>query len=221
MASKNAKVIIPFVLVAWLGSVLLLQPGTPALVEVAFFVAIGIAIPVMVFYLMAEMGWSSLAGRYRASEAFNGPWTPCPTGQMAHVSVHDPEFQRNKMRLVGGTLRIGTTSDALHLSMLFSKVPILGRFFPDVQIPWSAVTKATTFEAPGWFRPPSQPGTLFQAGYDPNYTGTFIELVVGEPPVFMQLPEKLIGEGMAHLRLSSDGGSSSAPETHRTAEAER
>lgn len=202
---NNAKVIIPFVVVAWLGSIYLLQPGTPTVVRAVFFGAIAIAIPVMVFYLMAETGWSSLARRFRSTEAFRGTWTPCPTAQMAHVSVHDPEFQRSKLRLVGGTLRLGTTQTALHLSMLFSKIPILGRFFPDVQIPWSAVTSAAAFEAPGWFRPPSQPGMQFQAGFDPNYTGTFVELVVGEPPVFIQLPAALIGEGMSRLPLATTG----------------
>ena len=71
----------------------------------------------MVFYLMAEEGWSPLARRYRARAAFLGPWRPCPTGTMALVSVDDPAFQRRKLRLVGGTLRIGTSPDALHLSM--------------------------------------------------------------------------------------------------------
>lgn len=41
--------------------------------------------------------------------------------------------------------------------------------------------------------------------YDPNYTGTFVELVVGEPPVFIQLPEKLLGEGTAQLELEPTG----------------
>ena len=156
------------------------QAGIPAVVEAAFFIALAVAIPVMVFYLMAEEGWSTLARRYRARAAFAGPWRPCPTGQMALVSVDDPEFQRRKLRLVGGTLRLGTSPEALHLSMLFSKIPLLGLFFPDVRIPWSAVTSARTYEAPGWFRPASEPGTLLQVGYDPNYTGTFVELAVGD-----------------------------------------
>lgn len=199
MASKNAKVIIPFVLVTWLATIVVLQSEAPPIVEAVFFLAIAVAIPVMVFYLMAEMGWSTLARRFRTRESFKGVWTPCPTGQMAPVSVDDPEFHRNKLRLVGGTLRIGTTRDALYLSMLFSRIPILGRFFPDVQIPWSAVTSARTYEAQGWFQAASEPGTVFQAAYDPNYTGTFVELVVGEPPVFIQLPAHLLGEGMTRL----------------------
>lgn len=89
--------------------------------------------------------------------------------------------------------------------MLFSKVPTLGRLFPDVQIPWSAVTKARPFEAPGWFRPQRQPGMLFQAADDPNYTGTFAEFEVGEPSVFIQLPAALMGERMSRLRLSPQG----------------
>ncbi|HYM52473.1 MAG TPA: hypothetical protein VEW45_03190 [Candidatus Dormibacteraeota bacterium] len=201
--NKNAKVIIPFVLVAWLGSLVVFRAGTPAVVGAAFVVAVAVAIPVMVFYLMAEMGWSTLAKRFRVRGSFGGAWRAAATGQMATVSVFDPVFQRKKLRLVGGTLRLGTSREALHLSMLFSKIPILGRFFPDVQIPWSAVTTATTFEAPGWFTPLRDSGTILQVAYDPNYTGTFVELVVGEPPVFLQLPADLLGEGMTRLPLSS------------------
>lgn len=203
MTSKNAKVIIPFVVGTWLASIVLLQVGAPPVIVAAFFVAVAAAIPVMVFYLMAEMGWSTLARRHRAREPFAGAWSPCPTGQMALVSVGDPDYERNKLRLVS-TLRIGTTADALHLSMLFSKIPILGRFFPDVKIPWAAVTSARTYEATGWFTPESGAGSV-QAAYDPNYTGTFVELVVGDPPVFLQLPAVLLGEGMARLPLSSAG----------------
>jgi len=34
-----------------------------------------------------------------------------------------------------------------------------------------------------------------QVAYDPNYTGKFIEMEVGEPPVFIQLPAAIVGEG--------------------------
>ena len=206
MANKNAKVIIPFVLVTWLISIALIQDGTPEVAKVAFAIAFAVAVPLIVFYLMAETGWSALARRYRARESFNGQWRPYPTAVMAHVSIDDPDFPRRQMRFVGGTLRLGTTAEALHLSMLFSKIPLLGRFFPDVGIPWSAVTSARTFEAPGWFRPPSQPGALVQGAYDPNYTGTFVELVVGEPPVFIQLPVDLLGEAVMSRLPRSSGG---------------
>lgn len=205
--NKNAKVIIPFVLVVWVASLFLLRPGTPVVVVAVFIGAMVIAIPVMVFYLMAEMGWSTLARKFHADGSFDGPWRAAATAQMANVSVFNPTFMRNKLRLVGGTLRLGTTSTALHLSMLFSKIPILGRFFPDVEIPWSEVTTATTFEAPGWFKPASQPGTILQVAYDPNYTGTFVELVVGEPPVFIQLSADLLGDAMSRLPLTSPVGS--------------
>ena len=36
-----------------------------------------------------------------------------------------------------------------------------------------------------------------------NYTGTFVEMEVGQPPVYIQLPEAILGEGLARLRLSS------------------
>jgi hypothetical protein len=203
MANNNARVIIPLAVSAWVGSLVLTQPGVPSVAQVAGIVAFACAVPVAVFYLMSEMGWSALARRFRATRKFRGRWIACPSGQMAHVSVHDPEFERNRLRLVGGTLRVAAGDTALHLSMLFSRVPILGRFFPDVEIPWAAVTNVTAFEAPGWFRPASEPGALLQTGYDPNYTGTFVELEVGTPPVFIQLPEAALGSGRSHLGLAS------------------
>jgi hypothetical protein len=120
---------------------------------------------------------------------------------MALVSVDDPEFNRHRLRLVS-TLRVGTTPDALYLSMLFSRVPVLGRFFPDVRIPWTEIASARTYEAPGWFAPQQQPGAIFQAGYDPNYRGTFVELKAGEPPVYLQLPLEILGDAAAHVGLS-------------------
>jgi hypothetical protein len=220
VTGKNAQVIIPLALAAWLGSLVALRPGVPVAAQAAFIGAFVVAVPTAVFYLMSEMGWSTLAKRFRARERFDGGWTGCPTGQMALVSVHDPEFARNKLRLVGGTLRLATTATALHMSMLLSKVPLLGRFFPEVEIPWSSITSAATFEAPGWFTPSHEPGTIGQAAYDPSYTGTFVELVAGEPPVFIQLPAALLGDAQARLPRpansqprSSDGqnsGSSSS-----------
>jgi hypothetical protein len=201
MSNRNAKLIIPFVIVVWLAMIVVIQVDLPPAVEVGFFIAIAVTIPVMVFYLMAAEGWSTLARLFRAREPFTGRWRPCPSGQMALVSVDDPEFARRKLRLVGGTLRLATSDEGLHLSMLLGKIPILGRFFPDVLIPWAAVRSARAYEAPGWFRPASEPGALLQAGYDPNYTGTFIELVVGEPPVFIQLSADMLGEGLARLPL--------------------
>lgn len=204
MGNKNARVIIPFVLVTWLLAIAVFRAGTPPEAQAIFGVAFIVAVPVLVFYLMAEMGWSALAKRFRAAEPFKGSWQPCPTAQMAHVSVDHPDFQRNKFRLVGGTLRLGTASEGLYLSMLFSKVPLLGRFFPDVQIPWSTVSSARTFEAPGWFKPISEPGAILQAGYDPNYTGTFVELVVGQPPVFIQVSADVLGDAISRLPIAPD-----------------
>ncbi len=205
MANRNARVIIPFVIVVWLAMIVVIQVDLPAAAEFVLFLAIAVAIVVMVFYLMAAEGWSTLARLFRAREPFKGRWRACPTGQMALVSVDDPEFASRKLRLVGGTLRIATSDAGLHLSMLFGKIPLLGRFFPDVLIPWSAIKSARAYEAPGWFRPASAPGALLQAGYDPNYTGTFIELVAGDPPVFIQLSADMLGEGLARLPLEPTG----------------
>jgi hypothetical protein len=121
---------------------------------------------------------------------------------MAPVRMDDPGYQSAKMGFIS-TLRVGTSAEALYLSMLFSKIPILGLFFPNVQIPWSTVRKARAFDAPGFFSANWNPGALVQVNYDPNYTGTFVELEIGEPPVFLQLPVSVLGDAIRRLPLSA------------------
>jgi len=205
MTNKNARVIVPTVLVFWLLSLVVFKSETPGVIQAVFMAAFGVAIPLIVFYLLAEAGWRVLARGYPQAEGFSGSWKVCPTGQMAPVSIDDAGYERVKARFVGA-LRVGTTGSGLYLSTLFSRVPVLGLFFPMLQIPWAAISRARTYQAPGWVGPASEPGTIFQALYDPNYTGTFVELQVGEPPVFLQLPLAIFGEAAARLPLPSDGG---------------
>jgi len=200
--NRNAKVIIPLAIAAGLGGILVSRDGVPAVFEVAFGVAFAAAIPAAVFYLIGEAGWRALARRYRARVQYSGDWQLCATGQMARVSVDHPKFRKVKMRFVGGSLRVATTADALHLTTMFSGLPVLRWFFPSLQIPWAAVSKAHVFEAPGWFAPLREPGTLLRVAYDPNYTGKFIEMEVGEPPVFIQLPAAILGEGASRLGIA-------------------
>jgi len=197
--NRNAKVIIPLALAAWFGGLLISREGVPAVVEVIFIVAFAVAVPVAVFYLMGETGWRALAKRYRATVPFAGTWTLCATGQMALVGVDHPEFHKVKTRFVGGTLRVATAADALHLATMISGLPVLRWLFPALQIPWGAVSKAHAFEAPGWFTALVEPGSLLQVAYDPNYTGKFIEMEVGESPVFIQLPAWILGDGLSRL----------------------
>ncbi len=201
--NRNAKVIIPLALAAWLGGILVFRGGVPAVIEVAFVVAFAVTVPVVVFYLIGETGWRALAKRYRESVPFSGDWQACATGQMALVGVDHPEFRKVKMRFIGGSLRVATTTEALHLTTMVSGLPVLRWFFPSLQIPWTAVSKAHAFEAPGWFTPPSEPGTLLQVAYDPNYTGKFIEMEMGDPTVFVQLPAAILGENLSRLSLSA------------------
>jgi hypothetical protein len=198
MPSKIPMVVITLAIVVWLGSILVFQAGAPPAVRVAFIVAVAVGIPSTVFWLMANQGWTTLAKRYRAAEPFKGGWRSCPTGQMARVSVDHPDFNIQRLRLVS-TLFVGTSSMGLHLSVLFSRLPLLNLLFPDVAIPWSAVRTARTYEAPGWVTPASEPGAQLQLSYDPNYTGKFVELEVGEPPVYIQLPLAILGSDAARL----------------------
>src|SRR6266508_1487105 len=115
--NKNAKVIIPLAIGACLLGMLVFQSGAPAAVGAVSGIAMFAAIAIAVFYLMAEQGWSTLARRFRSPAPFSGTWQACPTAQMGLVSVDDPEFNQQRLRLVR-TLRIGTAPDALYLSML-------------------------------------------------------------------------------------------------------
>jgi hypothetical protein len=196
----NAKVIIPLAIGAWLVGIIVTTMDVPGVVVAALIVAFAVTVPTVVFYLIAAAGWRPLK-RYRARERFGGEWRMCPTGQMALVSVHDPRFEKVKMRFVGGALSMAISPDALHLKTIFSKLPLLSWFLPELSVPWSAVKAAHEFEAPGWYRPASEPGALLQAGYDPNYTGTFVEMEIGEEPVYVQLPEAMLGEAVGRLPL--------------------
>jgi len=197
--NKNAKVIVPLAIAAWLGGVLVFTAGVPVAAQVLFVVAFAVAVPTAVCYLIGEAGWRALAKRHRATVPFDGKWTLCPTGQMALVNVDHPDFHRVKMRFVGGSLSVGTTPAALYLLTMFSRLPVLSWFFPTLQIPWTTVSTAHAFEAPGWFTPLVEPGTVLQVAYDPNYTGKFIEIEVGTPPVFIQLPAEILGEDIRRL----------------------
>lgn len=193
---RNARVIIPFALLAWLGGILVFQDGVPELLRALFVASFAVSVPVVVFSLMARAGWSELAERHRTAAPFGGPWRSQPTAVMSHVGLDDPAFRSQQLRFIGGTLRVGVTAEALHLSTQLSRVPLLGLLFPELRLPWSEVRSARTYEAPGWYAPQREPGVLVQAAYDPNYTGTFVELAVGAPPVYLILPAGLLGDAL-------------------------
>ncbi len=198
--NRNAKFIIPLALGAPLVVFVLDRTDAPRAVYVAFAIGFALAIPLLIFYLMAQTGWSMLAKRFRQSAPFNGAWRSCPTAYMAPVRMDDSGYERSKMGFIS-TLRVGTSAEALYLSMLFSRIPILGLFFPNVQIPWTAIGNARTFDAPGFFQKGDV--VLVQVNYDPNYTGAFVELEIGEPPVFLQLPVGILGDAIRRLPLAA------------------
>jgi len=202
MDNVNARVIIPFAVGAWLLFILVFTTGAPAVVEAAVIVAFAVATPAIVLFLLGEAGWRSLSKKFKATEPFAGQWQLCPTGHMAKVSVDDPRYQRIKARFLS-VLKVGVDHEALHLSTLGSGWPVLSWFFPVLRVPWSAVTSAREYQASGWVLPVRDPGTILQIEYDPNYTGTFVELVVGEPAVFLQLPAPILGAAAARLARPS------------------
>jgi hypothetical protein len=102
---------------------------------------------------------------------------------MSSVSLDDPKHVRRRVRL-NFILRIASDEEALYLAA----PAIVGLLLPPIRIPWSEFSAARFFDASGWVRPPSEPGTFFQLFYDPGYTGKFVELEISEPKYFLQLP---------------------------------
>lgn len=203
MPNKNARVIIPFVIVSWLLSIAIFQKHTPVWLQLLFALVFAAATFYIVFSLMSDTGWRTLAKHHPEMQAFKGTWQACPAATVAPVTIADPNFQRVKLQLAS-VLKIGTTTDALYLTTIFSNLPVIKLFFPTVQIPWSAFTSAHKFEAGGFFKGPTEAGNLLQINYDPNYTGEFIEAQVGDAtPVFLQLPAAVLGENVSRLPLTS------------------
>ncbi|MBI4206440.1 MAG: hypothetical protein HY527_15575 [Betaproteobacteria bacterium] len=80
--------------------------------------------------------------------------------------------------------------------------PSVARFlFPTIELPWSAIASAKPFDAPSWVEPIAESGTVFQAKYDPGFTGEFIELETSEPKTFIRLPVYAIEEARSYLPL--------------------
>ncbi|HEY9870659.1 MAG TPA: hypothetical protein V6D08_15945, partial [Candidatus Obscuribacterales bacterium] len=81
---------------------------------------------------------------------------------------------------------------------------LLKRIFPPLCIPWQSVNSARSFEAPGWVPAGTASGAILQATYDPGFKGQFLELEVGEPPVFLQMSADLLGDKVNRLPLARD-----------------
>lgn len=184
--------------------------GAPLVLQVLFVVAFVVAVVAALVYLMTASGWRQLAQRHRGRAPAGAEWRGIPTGQMALVSVHHPDFNKARMRFVGGTLRVAITPQGLGLATPVSSLPGIQWAFPALFVPWADVTSAREFEAPGWVAPLSNPGALLQLSYDPNYTGPFVELEIGAPPVFVQLPKPLLDAAPLSLGPVASGTSAAS-----------
>jgi hypothetical protein len=193
----NAKIIIPLAIALWLITPLFFSANLPgwahALGGIACFVVIA---GVVAFLLVRQTAWHELAERYPVKLPVSGPWKTCRTAVIARVSLDDPSYEQQKVRLFF-ILRMAPGPDALNLA----PIPVLRPLVPALQIPWSAITHARVFDASGWVRAPSGPVGVVQVGYDPGYKGQFVELQLREPHVFLQLPLELLGEAAAHLPI--------------------
>ena len=202
---RVARLIIPLAIGLSLAfSAVALLPDNLQRPGVAVLAVIAVAVcAYVVFRLLAASGWDLLAKRFRARAHYVGKWQTIPTAQIAPCSIDDADYASSQARLVG-TLKAAAADDGLHFSILLAKVPVLGLMFPEIHIPWSEILGARTYEAPGWVSPQATPGTVIQAGYDPNYKGRFVELKVGQPTVYIQLPVTIFGDQMDRLSQADE-----------------
>lgn len=200
MGSRNPRVVIPLAAAVWLAFVTISVVGAPPFVLATAIGVAGVVIPVVVAYLITDSGWRQLSARFRARIPYLGDWTTVRTAHMSRVPSDHSAYAEGKMRFLG-TLRVAARDEGLHLSTHFSRVPLLGLFFPRLHIPWSEVASARAFQAPGWVS--QNRGAAAQATYDLGYRGEFIELQIGDPPVYLQLPANLLDEHVRRL-ISGD-----------------
>ena len=183
--------IIGTVVIVWLLGGLITEK-TPPLVVIAFGFLCFFAIAGLIVFLMGRgSGWYALAKKYPERTAYTGRLRKCRTFQMVAIGLDQPFGTR----FSGGIVSVGATPDALYISM----PAIVRLLFPTVQLPWSAISSARPFEAPGWVAPVQAPGTVFQAEYDPGFRGQFIELETIEPKVCVRLPMYALDDARAYL----------------------
>lgn len=198
----NAKFIIPTAIAFPLFWVLFEKSNAPAWVFTVVAIAFCLWIPALAaFLLVRQTAWYELAMRYPAKLPVKGPWKTCRTAVIARVSLDDPAYEQEKVRLLF-VLRLAPGPNALNLA----PIPVLQPLAPALQIPWSAIARARVLDASGWVRAPSAPGVVFQLAYDPGYTGQFVECEVREPHVFIQLPLELLGQAAARLPIEASNG---------------
>lgn len=194
-----AKVVIPLVIGLWLVAIFVFRPGVPGWAQTAIaFAMAAVIVFVVAFLLLGQSGWRQLAHAYPAKPPLAGSWMVCPTAVMSQVSVDDLEHVRRRVRL-NFILRTGCDENALY----FSAPVIVSALLPPIRIPWSAIAKARFFDAPGW-TPTSNPGALVQLTYDPGYKGKFLEIEIGEPNYFLQVPADLLTQAIPRLPIASN-----------------
>lgn len=125
------------------------------------------------------------------------------TFNMSLVRVGESNYGRLKAWFIG-TLPLAVAEDGIHLATLASYVPLFKLIFPSLCIPWQFVKSAGSFEAPGWVQVGTASAAILQATYDPGCKGQFLELEVGEPPMFLQMSADLLGDKVNRLPPARD-----------------
>jgi len=160
---------------------------------VVFFGVVGM----MAYLVVRGSGWRALAAKYPERAAYTGELRRCSTIQMTALGSE----QTFPVRLAGGIVSVGVTSDALYIV-----APSVVRFlFPTIQLPWNAIASAKPFDASGWVAPIAPVGesaTVIQVEYDPGFSGDFVELETTAPKTCIRLPTYAIGDARSHLPLS-------------------
>lgn len=177
----NSKFIIPAAIVFWLVGIFVFKNETPDWLKIVVAFVLFVSIVVLVgFLFLRQSGWRKLVRKFPLTEPFNGELKTCQTAVIDSISIADPGYTKPKVRL-NFIVKVGSDAQALYIST----IKILSALLPTIRIPWSAITSAKYFDASGWIKAPSSPGTLINLQYDPGYKGQFLEIEISEPKMFI------------------------------------
>ena len=193
----NSKFIIPAAIVFWLVGIFVFKNETPDWLKIVTAVVLFLAIVILVgFLFLRQSSWRKLAQKFPSTQPFTGLLKTCQTAVIDSISITAPNYTKPKVRL-NFIVKVGSDADALYIST----IKIFRALLPTIQIPYSAITSTRYFDAAGWVKAPSSPGSLINLQYDPGYKGQFLEIEISEPKIFIQLPASQLTEAIQYLPI--------------------
>jgi len=196
----NSKFIIPAAIAIWLAGIFVFKNETPDWLKIVTAVVLFLAIVALVgFLFLRQSSWRKLAQKFPSTQPFTGLLKTCQTTVIDSVSITDPGYTKPKVRL-NFIVKVGFDAEAFYIST----IKILRALLPTIQIPYSTITSSRYFDATGWVKAPSNPGSIVNLSYDPGYKGQFLEIEISEPKIFLQLPANILADVIPNLKIASE-----------------